>query len=162
MLDFDEVERLWDEHAGRLLLVMRSHGSLAEEAVQEAFAALVRQQTIPNSPMPWLIRVAKNHVKQRHRWHKREQSRRENTDVKWFQENNDAQRLMASEATEALQSMAPELAEIVTMHLWGEMTFSDIAAATGLSRSAAHRKYMQAIAHLRVRFSITESDLHVR
>lgn len=158
MLDFNEVKRLWGEHAGRLLLVMRSHGDLAEEAVQEAFAALVRQQTIPLQPMPWLIRVARNHVNQRHRWQEREQTRREKADVKWFEDSNDAQRLMATEAAEALQFIAPDVAEKVTMHLWAEMSFAEIATATGLSRSVAHRRYMQEIAQLRERFSITESS----
>ena len=51
MLDPETLTAVWDQHADRLLLVARSTGGPAEDAVQEAFVALATQTQLPDDPM---------------------------------------------------------------------------------------------------------------
>ncbi len=137
---------------------MRAHGAIAEEAVQEAFLALASQAKLPESPLPWLVRVARNYVLQQYRSQSRREKRHracQETEL-WLQPDECGQAIDAQEATEALRLLSADMSEIVMMHLWGEMSFSDIAAAVSMSRSSVHRKYQAAMELLRQKFSCSE------
>ena len=51
-------------------------------------------------------------------------------------------------ATAALAALEDDLRETVTAHLWGGLTFDQIAALTGTSASTAHRRYQQGLERL--------------
>lgn len=141
---------------------MRPHGLIAEEAVQEAFLALASQSEIPESPLAWLVRVARNYVFQQYRSNAR-RTRREQVyrpAGSWFQ-RDESLALDAQEAAEALSKLPNEQAEIVMMHLWGELSFAQIAETLGSSRSSVHRKYTAAMELLREKFSCSERDRNV-
>ena len=154
MLPFDQLSKAWDEYADRLLLIARSFGKLGEDAVQEAFIALSRQPKMPDEPLAWLVRVTRNQVLQ---WNRSDQRRAQRhiaraTDVAWFQ-NVERENMEVLEVCEALKKLPTDLSEVVTMHLWGQLTFEQIAEVVGLSRSSVHRRYTDAIQILRERFS---------
>ena len=158
MLDFDDISKQWDEHSGKLLLIMRAHGAVAEEAVQEAFLALATQVELPESPLPWVVRVARNYVFQQYRSESRRTKRHQARQAteSWLQSDECGRAVDAEEATEALRELPADMSEIVMMHLWGELSFSDIANAVSASRSSVHRKYQAAMALLRQKFSCSE------
>ena len=156
-----ELQRLFELHADRLVLIARSLGEPAEDAVQEAFIALASQKSLPDDVFAWLVRVARNRLIQ---WQRQAKKRRDllrehsvqqdwfDGEVVWID-----RRLDAKEVTQALCEIEPTTREVIVMHLWGEMTFDQIAETTGLSRSSAHRAYQQGIERLRSAFSSTDS-----
>lgn len=154
MLPFDLLSKAWEDCADRLLLIARSFGKLGEDAVQEAFLALSRQPKLPDEPLAWLVKVTRNQVLQ---WNRSEQRRTKRhvaraNDIAWF-ENTEQEDIDAMDVGEAMKKLPTELSEVVTMHLWGQMTFEQIADVVGSSRSTVHRRYTDAIQILRERFS---------
>ena len=58
-----------------------------------------------------------------------------------------------------VQQLPKNIREVIVMHLWGELTFQQIADITGGSRSSVHRLYQQGLRELRCRFeSFAEFD----
>ncbi len=163
MLSFEEIAEIWDAHAGGLLLILRTHGEFAEDAVQEAFLALARQEQLPESPLAWLVTVARNYVLQQQRSNQRRDVRQRAKELNgpWFAENGSQRMLEAQEAVEALQQLSGDDAEILMMHVWGEMTFEQIAAIVGSSRATVHRRYAAALAELRAKLGGATSALAI-
>lgn len=172
VLDPQTLSRLWQQHVDRLLIVARSvggNGGLgepAEDAVQEAFLQLARQPRLPDDPLAWLVRVTRNQLLQWHRSGTRRTAReqtiaREQQAALWFETNaaglDDSHD--AAMVTEQLQQLPENVREVIVMHLWGELTFQQIAEIVGSSRSAVHRLYQQGLSQLRCRFeSFAEPD----
>ncbi len=155
MLPFDQLAKAWEEYADRLLLIARSFGDSGEDAVQEAFLALSRQPQLPDEPLAWMVKVARNQILQWNRSDQRRSQRHANRAVEavWLEEHDVNESVDVAEVTAAIKQLPTDLAEIVTMHLWGQLTFEQIAEVVGLSRSTAHRRYTDAIEILRKRFS---------
>jgi len=154
VLPCDQLSKAWEDCADRLLLIARSFGRSGEDAVQEAFMALSRQPKLPDEPLAWLVKVARNQVLQ---WNRSEQRRAQRhiaraTDVAWL-ENAEGESIDALDVSEALKKLPTDLSEVVTMHLWGQLTFEQIADVVGSSRSTVHRRYTDAIQILREHFS---------
>jgi RNA polymerase sigma-70 factor (ECF subfamily) len=59
--------------------------------------------------------------------------------------------LVASEATEALWRLGAELRETLTLRIWGQLTFAEIAVVTDTPLSTVHHRYHEALADLRAR-----------
>lgn len=154
MISPEELSRLWQKHAPRLLLIARAIGEPAEDAVQEAFIRLAQQATLPDEPLAWLVRVVRNQLIQWHRSGLRRGRRNEQaaTARGWFIDDDQGDRLDADELTQALKRLPDVQRQIVVLHLWGELSFEQIAATVSLSRATAHRRYLEAIHTLRARF----------
>jgi RNA polymerase sigma-70 factor (ECF subfamily) len=145
------LAELLHRHAGALELLARQRCDTPADVVQEAFVQLVRQPRLPDNVVAWLYRVVRNGAisaarastrRRRHETAAAEQS------PCWFEENETAE-LDAQAVTTALQDLPPEQREIVVAHLWGEMSFEQIAGLVGMSASSAHRAYHSALARLR-------------
>ncbi len=158
MLDPDKLTEVWDQHADRLLLIARSIGGPAEDAVQEAFIALATQKQLPDDPMAWLVKVTRHRLLQWRRSRLRRRARESRrTDVAWFDCDMTLvdQKIDAKEITAALQEIDSPDREIIVMHLWGGMTFDAIAKVVGGSRAKAHRNFQRGIETLQTKFSDT-------
>ena len=156
MIEATTLADLWEEHSDRLLLIARSIGGPAEDAVQEAFVALASQALLPGDPMAWLVRVTRNRLLQWHRSNKRRRARETAVGSKpWFdcQSMSSQQRMDAAEVTAALQALPSPDREIIVMHLWGEMSFESIAAVVGGSRAKTHRAYGRGLQTLQQKFN---------
>ena len=156
LLDPDKLTAVWDQHADRLLLVARSIGGPAEDAVQEAFVALATQKQLPDDPMAWLVKVTRHRLLQWRRSHLRRRAREaKSTDTPWFDCDLTFvdRKLDAMEVTAALQDIASPDREIIVMHLWGGMTFDAIAQVVGGSRAKAHRAFQRGLQVLQLRFN---------
>jgi len=141
-----------DRHAAALELFARQWCAAPEDVVQEAFLKLSRQQPEPPHVAAWLYRVVRNAAisagrsARRREHHELKATER----VSWFVEDA-ASRLDAVAVTEMLERLPAETREIIVAHLWGGLTFEQIAAMTGTSTATAHRRYAAGMEELRTR-----------
>ena len=148
---------LMDRHAAGLVLFARQWCAAPEDVVQAAFLKLARAGTPPDSLLPWLYRVVRHgaidagRADRRRRQHEAHAAERAPC---WFTPPDDPTGLDAQAAAEALQSVPLEFREVVVAHLWGGLTFEQIAATVGGSASTAHRRYAAGIDLLRERLQV--------
>lgn len=144
---------LMTSQAGPLALYARQWCDRPDDVVQEAFVQLARQATAPDDAVAWLYRVVRNaahsalraDVRRRRREQGAAEERRS-----WFTSDVETT-LDAQAAAAALESLDEELRETVTAHLWGGLTFEQIAGLMNTSSSTAHRRYEQGLRILRER-----------
>jgi RNA polymerase sigma-70 factor (ECF subfamily) len=142
------------DHAAALVLFARQWCDCPEDVVQDVFCKLATA-TPPDDPAAWLYRVARNAAIDAGRSTRR-RVRRERVaarSVRWFTES-EIDGLDAGTAVAALESLAPELREVIVARLWGGLTLEQIATAAGCSVSTAHRRYEAGIAALRERLGV--------
>jgi RNA polymerase sigma factor (sigma-70 family) len=152
----DILGRLYDEHAAALLLFARQWCDAAEDIVQDAFASLARQKTMPDRVVPWLYRVVRNGAISASRQSRRRRRREERaagllgaSADNWFAATDD--RIDAELASRILADLDGETREVIVGRLWGGLTFEEIARLQGCSLSTAHRRYQAGLARLHAR-----------
>jgi RNA polymerase sigma-70 factor (ECF subfamily) len=147
---------LVDRHAAALVLYARQWCAAPEDVVQEAFLKLFAQRTPPYRAVPWLYRVVRNGAisaaraarrRQRHEKAAAQQSA-------WFTAPAGGG-LDVAAATAALERLPLERREVIVAHLWGGLTFEQIAELTGTSSSTAHRWYVEGLSALRERLGVS-------
>lgn len=153
-----ELAQIWRDKSAALALLVRSIGDWQEESVQEAFLRLAIEEPEPNDPVAWLFRVVRNQAIS----YRRSQRRRRDRESKvamhrelWSRSATDIDaRLDSQVAAAALMNLSDEEREIVILHLWGGLTFRQIAEVLQLSAATVHRRYQAALqalrAHLRI------------
>jgi RNA polymerase sigma factor (sigma-70 family) len=153
---------LLDRHAAALEMYARQWCRVPEDVVQQAFLQLARQAAVPDQPATWLYRVVRNgaisaaRAEQRRRRH--EAAVAEGA-ANWFVAD-ESTGLDAAAATAALGQLAADEREVIVAHLWGGLTFQEIATVTGLPSSTAHRRYESGLRILRD--ILTRSDAWTR
>ncbi|MGF1582169.1 MAG: RNA polymerase sigma factor [Gemmataceae bacterium] len=152
----EELGQLMDRYLLALVLYARQWSPAPEDIVQEAFFKLVKQKPPPTHVVRWLYRTVRNAAIDSRR--ARQQRRRTETAAaeqksKWFCVDI-ANQLDAQQASELLQSLPPENREVVIAHLWGNLTFEEIAEVVSCSPSTAHRRYVRSLEILRERLRI--------
>jgi RNA polymerase sigma factor (sigma-70 family) len=90
---------------------------------------------------------------QRRRRHEAKASRPE----PWFLSSADAI-LDAAAVTQALDALPAEPREVITLHLWGGLSFVEIGEVLSCSASSAHRWYQAALQQLRERIESCPND----
>ncbi len=68
---------------------------------------------------------------------------------KWFAPSYDPTGLDARAAAGALAQLPPEIREIIVAHIWGGLTFEQIAEAVGSSAATCYRRYAAGLDVLR-------------
>lgn len=151
----------------RLVLIARSFGEPAEDAVQEAFIKLASQTDPPDDVVAWMVGVARNQLVSWHRAGERRRKREESLSLtkSWFCKSvsldgsvGTGESVDAAELTHSLQQLPDTVRQIVVMHHWGNLTFDQIAIIIGKSRSSTHREYQQGIASLRKQLTVNTND----
>lgn len=145
--------RLLDAHGPALTLFARQWTDTPEDVVQEAFLKLVKQRPMPEQTVAWLFRVVRNGAVSAARARKRRvhhETHAAGQASAWFAPN-EGEGLDAEAATRALESLPVEDREIIVAHLWGGLSFEEVASLTGTSSSTAHRRYAAGLAALRER-----------
>jgi RNA polymerase sigma-70 factor (ECF subfamily) len=156
MMGPELLGRLVDEHAAALVLYARQWCALPEDVVQEAFVKLVRQRALPANVVPWLYRVVRNGAISAARAaarRRRYETRAAAQQPAWFAGPQTAG-LDAETAAAALQALPIEQREAIVAHLWGGLTFEQIAELGGDSASTAHRRYVAGLTALRERLGV--------
>jgi RNA polymerase sigma-70 factor (ECF subfamily) len=149
--------RLVDEHAAALALYARQWCAAPEDVVQEAFIKLAGQRLPPAEVVPWLYRVVRNGAlssARAARRRNRHEAAAASRTPPWFVAAEETG-LDAATATAALQGLPVEQREVIVAHLWGGLTFEQIAAVAGCSSSTAHRRYAAGIGALRERLGVS-------
>lgn len=163
MISADELTRLWHVHAAALVLICRVRCNGPEDCVQEAFIRLASQSPVPDDPVAWLARVARNAAITQHRSdtrRRRREQRAARDRPPWFEPVTNVAPFddTASVIQVGLQQMEQTNREIVIAHVWGGMTFRQIGMAFGISRTSAHRKYNAGLESLKTCLSPTGGD----
>lgn len=157
MMTPEDLGRMIDAHAAALVLYARQWCGAPEDVVQEAFVKLVARKSQPAQVVPWLYRVVRNaaisagRAESRRRKH---ETRRASQTVPWFLPVEGAT-LDGETVTQALVDLPAEEREVITLHLWGGLSFGQIAEVMGGSASTAHRWYLAGLARLRERLHVS-------
>ncbi len=148
----DELARLVDRHAAALTLYARQWCAQPEDVVQAAFLKLVAVRTPPDRPAAWLFRAVRNAAIDASRSARRRshyETRAAARSPAWFAPPDDPTGLDARAAADALQTLPPEVREIIVAHLWGGLTFEEIASTVGSSAATCYRRYAAGLDKLR-------------
>jgi len=155
----DELCRLIDAHSATLILYAKQwNADDAEDVVQETFLRMVRRaqwEGKPDNPVAWLFTAVRNEAIDRLRKAKRRQRHEQKAMAErpvWLETPPDSS-LQSAELLEFIDTLPPELREVVIARTWGGLTFDEIAALTGDSRTTVHRRYGEALETLRERLS---------
>lgn len=148
-----ELGRLFDAHAARLVLYARQWLTrpAAEDVVQEAFVRPMGQRSAPENPRAWLFTVVRNAAISDLRGERRRIEREQGRDEPALFDRAIDTPLAAQEASAALTTLPGELREVLTLRIWGALTFQEIAAVTQTPLSSVHFRYQQALRDLRTR-----------
>jgi RNA polymerase sigma factor (sigma-70 family) len=148
--------RMFDRHAAALELFAQQWCDCPEDVVQEALIELAAQLRTPDDAAAWLYRVVRN--KAISAWRSAWRRRRHETEAVGNRpaafERSAADRIDASVAAAALESLSIELREVVVARIWGGLTFQQIGQLVGVSDSAAHRRYEAALLALRQKLRV--------
>lgn len=144
-----ELESLWIQHAARLRLLIQVRTEYSEDCVQEAFIRLSQQAKIPEDPVAWLAKVARNlaltamRTDRRRKQRETEKARLKNS---WFTEaSQSAGCHHPSDIEAALQQLPVELRELVIAIIWNKMTIRQAAEIFSMAPATAHRRYREAL-----------------
>jgi RNA polymerase sigma-70 factor (ECF subfamily) len=159
-MDHEFLGRLLDDHAAALELYARQWCHTPEDVVQEAFLKLARLRTLPENPAAWLFRVVRNGAidagmaarrRQRYEQAVASESR------PWFEDEPGGRpsTVDPEQAAAELESLPLEQREVIIAHLWGGLTFEQIAPVAGCSTSTAHRNYVRGLSTLRERLGVS-------
>ncbi len=145
----DEVQSLYQQHGPGLLLYAcsllgRKHA--AEDVLQQVFMKLLQQNTIPHEPKPYLFRAVHNTAMNLVRG---ERQQVDLADIEpWFEAHaqDHASRITL---TFALMRIPQEQRQVLLLHLWGGLTFDEVAAMLSISANTASSRYRYALQKLR-------------
>ena len=150
-VDPDELGKLLNQHFAALTLYARQWSAASEDIVQEAFIQLARQPQAPDHTAAWLYRVVRNRAiaiaRSETRRRRHEQAAGQST-APWFVPDP-ANKIDGDRAARALGALPLDEREVIVAHLWGGLTFAELAEVTGLSSSTAHRRYETGLRRLR-------------
>ena len=144
------------QHAPKLLLFARQKARSeadAQDLVQEALVeALQRQGNGRPPPLPLVFatihRRAIDLARREDRRTNRELAAFDATPDAWFDssvEDRELQQLIQ----EAMSRMTEDFREVVTLKVWGGMTFAEIAVALGIPANTASSRYRYGLEELR-------------
>lgn len=148
----EQLAELVDRYGAALVLYARQWCDCPEDVVQAALLKLFRVTVPPDNLIPWLYRVVRNGAidasRAASRRHKYEAAAADSA-PKWFSPSDDPTGIDARAAALALADLSAETREIIVMHLWGGLTFEQIAASLGNSAATCYRRYAAGLDALR-------------
>jgi RNA polymerase sigma-70 factor (ECF subfamily) len=159
MMDPDQLGHLIDRHAAALELYAQQWCDSAEDVVQEAFVTLASRSPLPFHPVAWLFRTVRNgalNAATASRRRRRYEARAAAAGPTWFEPHpaGPSADVDAESAGAALAQLPIDQREVLVAHLWGGLTFEEIADLIGTSSSSAHRSYHAGLVALRERLGV--------
>src|SRR5262245_9315903 len=130
VMDPELLGALIDRYSAALVLYARQWCAAPEDVVQEAFMKLVQQREQPLQPGAWLYRVVRNGAISQARAARRRQTheaRAAERTATWFIPPDDPTGLDVARVTAVLAALPDEQREPIVAHLWGGLTFEQIA-----------------------------------
>ena len=144
------IERLYEQH-GRVLLAYAFsfvHSvAESEDIVHQVFARLLRGDfVITGLPLAYLCRAVRNTALNHRRTWRRETTLDE--EARWLEAPAGLEE--SAMAIERSMNLLPvEQREVVVLHVWGGLTFAEIADTLSISANTAASRYRYALGKLR-------------
>jgi RNA polymerase sigma-70 factor (ECF subfamily) len=66
----------------------------------------------------------------------------------------------ALELQSALRGLPEEQREVIVLHVWGQMSFEEVAEALAIPANTAASRYRYGLSKLREQFQVTERSRH--
>ena len=153
MLEAQKLSEWFAAYAPGLVLYARQWLSCAaaEDTVADVFLRLMEQTSEPQNVKAWLYRSVRNSATSAIRSMSRRRKHEElaaQARVALF-EPDFAGEIDAASAELILRTLAREQREIVTLRIWAQMSFKEIAAVVDLSASTVFDHYRQALAQIK-------------
>ena len=150
-LDRDEIGRLYRQHGRGLIAYACAFVrgfEAAEDIVHQVFVRLLRGAVkIEGPPAPYLYRAVRNAALNDRRNHSRDVE----FDEAWL-EGPPGMEGTALMIESALRALPAEQREVITLRIWGQMTFEEIAVTIGVPRQTADSRYRYGLLKLREEF----------
>jgi RNA polymerase sigma-70 factor (ECF subfamily) len=161
-MDSDRLGSLMDRLAAALELYARQWCDAPEDVVQDAFVKLATQTRPPLNPTAWLFRTVRNgaiNAGIAGTRRKRHETAAASAAVSWFEEGAStpygAMHIDPDSAQAALASLPGDQREVIVAHVWGGLTFEQVAELAGISTSTAHRLYHTGLIAMRERLGVS-------
>jgi len=146
-----EIEELYRRHGAALVLfaaAISGDRGRAQDAVHQVFLKLIESEAVDRAidPKAYLFQCVRNTVfNDLKRWQRQVEL---HPDSAWFES---PERDHAAERTlrRALSELARDQREVVVLHVWGELTFAQVAEVLGISANTAASRYRYALSKLR-------------
>ncbi len=148
--------RRWlDEHAPRFLLFARQQarsGADAQDLVQDALVEACGRAGKPLPPAPALVfaTIRRRAIDQARREDRRAQreSATAPEQTAWF-DTGVEERESATLVQDAMNKLPDTYREVITLKVWGELTFAEIGTALGIPANTAASRYRYGLEELR-------------
>jgi RNA polymerase sigma-70 factor (ECF subfamily) len=146
----DEVGSLYAKHGPALLAYAASllaSRAKAEDVLHQVFFNLMKSRTpMPDNSRAYLFQAVRNAIRNVHRSMDREVGLDERD--AWFLSHSGAIEDSLALQT-ALRQIPAEQREAIVMHVWGDLTFGEIAHVLGISANTAATRYRYGLSKLR-------------
>jgi len=134
--DREEFEELFAANFSDLIRFVRRRApeQLVDDVVAETFlVAWRRREELPAHPRPWLFTTASNVLRNALRRETREQLVAERV---WLPDAADADSSAEIDALNALRAMSDADQEVLSLHVWEDLSDTEAAHVLGCSRAA--------------------------
>lgn len=154
------IEGLYRQYGGALLLFAISicgESSRAQDAVHQVFLKLIETDGIRNAldPKAYLFASVRNNLLND------QKSRQRHVPIDshrfWFTPP-DRDHAAEENLRRALQSLPDDQRQVVVLHIWGELTFSQVAEILSVSANTAASRYRYALTKLREAMLVKENS----
>lgn len=163
MADVDDWNQWLDRHGRTLMLLARQWTANADEAadvMQEAFVRFWSRRKSALDPTAYLYaclkRAAVDQHRQINRRRRRERAVAREEGVDHWLSVSDVADPRIGEIEAALRELPENQCEVLTMKIWGRLTFEQIGDALEISPSTAASRYRYALEKLRVMLGAKE------
>jgi len=155
----DSVERLYEQHGRGLLAYACSFVpsfATAEDVLHQVFERLLRGDlSIRGAPVAYLYRAVRNTALNK--------VRDRAADVAWddgWLKSPKGLEHTAFELQSELRELPEEQREVIVLHIWGQMSFEEVANALAIPANTAASRYRYGLSKLREKFQIPERSRH--
>ena len=155
-----EIELLYRQHGAALVLFASSitgERSRAQDAVHQVFLKLIANGNLSRAQdkKAYLFVCVRNAVLNERKFQERHEPLE--IDAAWF---SPPDRDIAGERNlrRTLAALPDDQREIVVLHIWGDLTFSQIADLLSINANTAASRYRYALTKLRDEMSVKENS----
>jgi RNA polymerase sigma-70 factor (ECF subfamily) len=156
----DQIQALYQEHGPGLLLYacsLTGRRHTAEDVLHQVFVNLLKHKALPEEPKSYLFRAVHNVALNMLRGQSRDV---DITDLgPWFEAPSQDQ-AEALALTQGIMQLPTEQRQVLVLHIWGGLTFEEIADFAAIPASTAASRYRYALEKLRVILSTGNSYAH--
>jgi len=138
---------------------------LAAQVFVDAFRARARYEAVLDSALPWLYGFAANHLRRHHRTEQRRLRLgvRARAAVPVDDSDHTAASVHRADAERAWQTVGPAVADLpadlrepLLLHLWGQLTYDEVATALGVPIGTVRSRISRAKSRLRAAVDAAE------